>query len=232
MTHSVTTTSTRNALPSSPKSALPSSPKNAIPSPKNATPSSPSKNAPPSSPSKNALPSPTHSPSRVPALRTPSPSKVTTPFRPPSPTKATVRPLMLSPSSPRSGNSPRAPNSPRSPRQVTPLPMRSPSPVATPQRHMLHVMRTGSPTLITKPITSSPSPGPQPPTMARGLVLQAVAPTVVVHSPTKPPIRGAKKADTIEDKLQRRKMPEWAKGDALKSALQRQYRNDVLFVGA
>ena len=39
-----------------------------------------------------------------------------------------------------------------------------------------------------------------------------------------------KKVDTIEDKLQRMKMPEWAKGEALKRALHRQYEMEVRFV--
>ena len=39
-----------------------------------------------------------------------------------------------------------------------------------------------------------------------------------------------KKMDTIEDKLQRMKMPEWAKGEALKRALHRQYEMEVRFV--
>lgn len=39
-----------------------------------------------------------------------------------------------------------------------------------------------------------------------------------------------KKVDTIEDKLQRMKMPEWAKGEALKRALHRQYEMEVRYV--
>ena len=39
-----------------------------------------------------------------------------------------------------------------------------------------------------------------------------------------------KKVDTIEDKLQRMKMPEGAKGEALKRALHRQYEMEVRFV--
>lgn len=73
--------------------------------------------------------------------------------------------------------------------------------------------------------------------------MQSVVPTVVLPTPPKQTtvkqavpavpgqVRGVKtNADTIENKLQRRKMPEWAKGVALKSALQRQHKMEVRYV--
>lgn len=76
--------------------------------------------------------------------------------------------------------------------------------------------------------------------------MQSVVPTVALPTPPKqeaikqaipalPAVSGKvnavkKNVDTIENKLQRRKMPEWAKGVTLKKALQRQYKMEVRFV--
>ena len=80
--------------------------------------------------------------------------------------------------------------------------------------------------------------------------MQSVVPTVALYASSKqekpaakPAVKPAakpgvpghvtvvkKKVDTIEDKLQRMKMPEWAKGEALKRALHRQYEMEVQFV--
>lgn len=76
--------------------------------------------------------------------------------------------------------------------------------------------------------------------------MQSVVPTVALYASSKqekPAVKPAvkpgvpaqvtvvkKKVDTIEDKLQRMKMPEWAKGEALKRALHRQYEMEVRFV--
>ena len=76
--------------------------------------------------------------------------------------------------------------------------------------------------------------------------MQSVVPTVALYASSKqekPAAKPAakpgvpaqvtvvkKKVDTIEDKLQRMKMPEWAKGEALKRALHRQYEMEVRFV--
>ena len=72
--------------------------------------------------------------------------------------------------------------------------------------------------------------------------MQSVVPTVALYASSKQEKPAAKpgvpvqvtvekkKVDTIEDKLQRMKMPEWAKGEALKRALHRQYEMEARFV--